>query len=162
MSTDAAASQIDFAVAAWREEGRWNVTALPARAASTVETLAHALHQLPGEGGVFGFVSLDEDFLIIVRQVGAQTRAVICDGSAILDSALAEEVAEASGLMVDDDELEDFVPIGDLSILADFGMDATELVLLCENEDLYPDDQVAAIARRLGFESQLSTALASR
>ncbi len=163
MSTDAVtAEQIDFAVAAWREEGRWNVSSLPARTATSMESLAHALRQLPGEGGVFGFVGVDEDFMIVVRQLGDRSRVLISDGTAILAWSLADEAAEASGLPVDEDELEEFVPFGDTAILADFGVDSTDLLLQCEDDDLYPDDQLKAIARKLGFTPQLSTALKSR
>jgi putative tRNA adenosine deaminase-associated protein len=84
---------------------------------------------------------------------------MISDGAAILDWALAEEAADVIGLDIDDDDLEDFEPVGDMSIFADFGLDADELGLLCRDEDLYPDQQIKAIAKRLGFSEQLKSVL---
>ena len=80
-------------------------------------------------------------------------------GTAILDWELAAEVADVIGLDIDEDELEDFEPIGDLSLFADFGFDSTELALLCGDVDLYPDEQVRTIAKRMGFLPQLSAAI---
>ena len=153
---------LDFAVAAWREEGRWNVSALPLRTAADIESLRAALRQLPGEGGVFGIVGVLDEFFLIVRQSGEHSRMFVSDGTAILDFALVEDAADLAGLPVDEDELEEFMPAGDATILADFGVDETELRLLCEDDSLYPDEQLAAIAKRLGIGDQWSRALASR
>ena len=162
MSTNADADLVDFAVAAWREEGRWSVSALPARVTGSMEDLRTALRRLPGEGGVFGFIGNFDEFFMIIRQVGEHTRMFLSDGTAVLDWPLADEAAEAVDLFVDEDELEEFVPIGDLEILHDFGIDSTELLLMCEDVNLYPDDQVKQIARKLGFGPQLASALKSR
>lgn len=156
------ADLVDFAVAAWREEGRWTASALPKRVTGSMESLQAALRQLPGEGGVFGFVGNLDDFFLIVRQVGNHSRVFVSDGTAVLDWPLADEAMEAADVYIDEDELEEFVPIGDLSILADFGIDSTEMLLMCEDTDQYPDDQVTAIAKKLGFGPQMSAALKSR
>ena len=153
---DVDAASIDFAVACWREEGLWSVTALPARSTASADALVSALRQFPGEGGVFGIVGVSDEFFIAIRQLGDRTKALISDGSAILDWDLAEEVADLVGLQVDEDDLEEFEPIGDLSLFSDFGLDSTEMSLLCADEDLYPDEQVRTIAKRVGFLAQLS------
>lgn len=153
---------VDFAVAAFREEGRWTVTALPARMAASAESLIAALRQLPGEGGTFGFVGAADDYFVAVRVSAGQVRGVISDALAILDSPLAEELADVLQVEVDDEELEDYVAIGDLGIFADFGLDADELELVCEDEELYPDEQVRSIANRLGFGAELRLALGAR
>lgn len=153
------ADSIDFAIACWREEGIWMAAALPARAASSIDTLASALRQFPGEGGVFGVVAVADEFFIALHQMGDSTRAFISDGAAILDWSLAEEVAEVIGLDIEDDELEDFEAVGDLSLFADFGLDETEISLLCAEEEMYPDEQIKVIAKRVGFSSQLLSVL---
>jgi putative tRNA adenosine deaminase-associated protein len=158
-SEDVDAAPIDFAVACWREERQWTVLALPERSTSSAEALVSALRQFPGEGGVFGFVSVSDEFFVAVRQAGDHTRAFISDGTCILDFELAEELAELIGLDVDEDDLEDFEPVGDLALFADFGLDATEVSLLCGDTDLYPDEQVRMIAKRVGFLSQLTVAM---
>lgn len=127
-----------------------------------MESLTAALRQLPGEGGVFGLVGVGDEFLLVVRQVGDHSRVLVSDGVAALDWDLAEEAAELAGVSIDDEELEEFVPIGDTGIFSDFGVDPTELTLMCEDESQYPDDHVRTIAERLGFERQLATALKAR
>ena len=146
---------VDYAVAVWREEGRWNATALPDSVTGSIEDLAAELRRLPGEGGVLGFVGVADEFFIGIRQTGEHTRAFVSDGSAVLDYALADEAADLAGMIVDDDELEDFEPVGDLAIYADFGLDATALTFICNDPDLYPDEQIRAIAKRIGFEAQI-------
>jgi putative tRNA adenosine deaminase-associated protein len=124
-----------------------------------MDDLISTLRQLPGEGGVFGLIGVVDEYFIVVRQAAGSSRAMISDGAAILDWALAEEAADVIGLDIDDDDLEDFEPVGDMSIFADFGLGADELGLLCRDEDLYPDQQIKAIAKRLGFSEQLKSVL---
>ena len=152
---------IEFAVAVWREDGQWLVSSLPAKGALSVELLTSALRRLPGEGGVFGIVGIVDECFVALRSAGESVRAVVSDGAAILDWALAAEVADLIGLEFEDEDLEEFEPVGDLAIFADFGLGADELRLLCADEDLYPDEQVTAIAKRLGFDSELASVLRS-
>ena len=153
---------VDFAVAAYREEGRWIVATLPARVATTHDHLVAALRQLPGEGGVFGFASVDDEFFVIVRSAPGGVRGLVSDGMAILDWSLAEEVADAIGLDWDEDDLEEFEPEGDLSICADFGLDADEMQMICEDEDLLPAEQVRAITKRRGCGAEFAAVLRVR
>lgn len=150
---------IDFAVAAWREEGRWNTSALPAHAAASYDGLVAALRAFPGEGGVFAFLGLDEECLVALRIERGRERALIGDGVAILDFDLLDEMADATGIDVDEDELEEMVPVGDLGMFADFGLPAEDVEMLCEDEDLFPEDLLRSIAKRLGFADQLGAAL---
>ena len=137
------------------------VSSIPARGALTVDLLTSTLRQLPGEGGVFGIVGIVDECFVALHSAGESVRAVISDGAATLDWALAAEVAELLGLEYEDDQLEEFEPVGDLTLFSDFGLGADELRLLCVDEDLYPDEQVKAIAKRLGFESELASVLRS-
>ena len=61
---------IDFALAAYREEGVWTVQELAHDVLEDVETLSHALRRFPGDGGAVGMVAIDEDFFLIVRVAG--------------------------------------------------------------------------------------------
>lgn len=150
---------VEFAVAAWREEGRWQVSALPAATAADYETLIASLRAYPGEGGVFAFLGLEGDCLVAVRAERGRQRLLVGDGVAILDWDLLDDLADAAGLDVDEDELEEFEPVGDLDMFADFGMTAEDVAMLCEDDDLLPEDLVRSIAKRLGFADQLRTAL---
>jgi putative tRNA adenosine deaminase-associated protein len=154
---------IDFAVAAYREEGRWTVIPLPPSAVVTADGFVASLRQLPGEGGVFGFLSVSDDFFILAHTVRDGVRLMISDAIALLDWAIAIEAAELIGLEWDEADIEEFEAAGDVSLCEDFGLDATELMMICQDEDLqYPDEQVRAIAKRLGFGAELAAVLRAR
>lgn len=153
---------IDFAVAAYREEGAWVVASLPARAVTTLEGLRAAIRQLPGEGGVFGIVAVEEEFFVLVRTTPRGLRALVSDGGALLDWPFAQDAIDEIGLEWDDDDLEDFEPVGDLAICADFGLDSDEMLMICSDPDMFPEDQVRAIAKRLGCGRELTGALRIR
>lgn len=160
MSADeVVAENIDFAVAAYREEGRWVVAPLPPASVTTAEGFVGLLRQLPGEGGVFGVVCVADEFFILAHTVRDGVRLMISDAVALLDWSLAQEAAELIGLEWDEADLEEFEAAGDVNLCDDFGLDGAELVMICQDEELYPDEQVRAIAKRLGFGQELSAAL---
>ena len=70
---------VDFAVAAWREDGLWQVVMLPPHAADTLDSLIGALRAQPGEGGVLGLVSVAEEFFVLVRVLGEDVRLLLSD-----------------------------------------------------------------------------------
>ncbi|MEY2964468.1 MAG: tRNA adenosine deaminase-associated protein [Candidatus Nanopelagicales bacterium] len=151
-----------YAVAAWREEGRWSVALLPPRATESLDSFLMALRQLIAEGGALGFLVVDEDFFVAVRMMpDGAARLLLSDVGAALEFPLAEEVADMleADLPEDDEELDEVEPVGDISFAADMGMPVSDMELILDDPDLYPDDQVFAIASRLGFEDQLSAAL---
>jgi putative tRNA adenosine deaminase-associated protein len=151
-----------YAVAAWREEGRWSVASLPPRATESLDSFLAALRQLIAEGGALGFLVVDEDFFVAVRMMpDGAARLLLSDIGAALEFPLAEEVADMleADLPMDDEELDEVEPVGDISFAADMGMPVSDMELILDDPDLYPDEQVFAIAARLGFEDQLSTAL---
>lgn len=156
---DVSAENVDFAVAAYREEGRWTVVSLPTRAVITADGFVALLRQLPGEGGVFGIVSVADEFFILAHTVREGVRLMISDAIALLDWSLAREAAELIGLEWDEADLEEFEAAGDVSLCADFGLDGAELIMICQDEEMYPDEQVRAVAKRLGFSKELAAAL---
>jgi len=147
-----AVDDIDYVVAAWREEGLWSAAPLPPHAADSLDNLVHALRQLPGEGGVLGLVSLAEDITIIVRTQGPDVRICMSDATAAEDFDLAAEIVDLVGGPLADEVGEDEPAVaGDVTLLRDLGLDARELQMLCEDEDLFPDDILSAVAERLNF-----------
>lgn len=147
-----AVDDIDYVVAAWREEGLWSAAPLPPHAADSLDNLVHALRQLPGEGGVLGLVSLAEDITIIVRTQGPDVRVCMSDATAAEDFDLAAEIVDLVGGPLADEVDEDEPAVaGDVTLLRDLGLDARELQMLCEDEDLFPDDILSAVAERLNF-----------
>ncbi len=161
---EASADGVDFAVAASREEGSWTLSVLPPRAAADVNDLVRVLAQLPSEVGTIGMVSVEEEFFVLARVSGRQVRLLLSDIGAATDSPLARGVVDRLGLPPPDDDDDKIQPAGDLSILADLGVAASELGAICDDVDLYPDELLADIATRLGFgrafDEMLDTVLA--
>ena len=151
---------IDFALAAYREDGRWTVQDLAHDHLGDIETIAHALRRFPGDGGAVAMVAVDEDFFLIVRVAGATTRVLLSDVTAAEDWELAASAVEFLGLpeleIVDED---DQVPAGDLDLLGDLGLHAMDMALLLDDVDLYPDELLSDVARRLGFGEQFDDAV---
>jgi putative tRNA adenosine deaminase-associated protein len=141
---------IDFALAAYREEGVWQLQEIASPAYDSVESLAHALRRLPGDGGAVGMVAVDEDFFVIVRVSGAITRVLLSDVTASDEWELAQSAVEFLGLPPAEDEDEQ-VPAGDLDLLGDLGMHAMDMGVLIDDFELYPDEMLSDIARKLGF-----------
>jgi putative tRNA adenosine deaminase-associated protein len=141
---------VDFALAAFREEGVWQVQELAHEVLTDVETISHALRRFPGDGGAVGMVAVDEDFFVIVRVAGSHTRVLLSDVTAADEWELAASAVEFLGLPLPEDE-DDQVPAGDLDLLGDLGMHAMDLAILLDDFDLYPDEMLSDVARRLGF-----------
>jgi len=139
---------VDFVVAAYRDEGAWTVVELPPRLGEDFEGLTAALARFPSDVGVLGLASVNDDFFVIVRRSGDHVRALLSDSTAAWDWPIAADVAD----LVDAPEAdEDAVPVGDLDIVSDLGLASVELGLLCDDDDLFPDEALADLADRLGF-----------
>ena len=145
-----ATDAVDFALAAYREEGVWQVAELTHDHVEDVETLASALRRFPGDHGAVGLVAIDEDFFLIVRVAGASTRVLLSDITAADEWELAASAVETLGLP-EPDEDDEQVPAGDLDLLGDLGMGAMDMGVLLDDVDLYPDEMLSDVARRLGF-----------
>ena len=142
--------EVDFALAAFREEGVWQVQPLAHDVIADVDSLSHALRRFPGDGGAVGMVAVDEDFFVIVRVAGAHARVLLSDVTAADEWELAASAVEFLGLPLPEDD-DDQVPAGDLDLLGDLGMHAMDMGVLLDDADLYPDEMLSDVARRLGF-----------
>lgn len=153
MADDASATAeaIDFAVIAYRDEGAWVLVGVPAEQVATFESLLAALRRYPGETGMLGFVSVDEDFFILVRVQGQRVRVVLSDVTAADEWSLAREIAEELDIDLDDIDEDNPEPGGDLSLFADLGLDAMALAAICDDYDSFPDELLDDIAEQLGF-----------
>lgn len=150
---------IDFAVAAYREDGGWQLSPLPPRAAGSLEVLLHALRQLPSEVGTLGMVSVEEDYFLLARVAGSQVSLLLSDVGAATESPLARAVLEELELPPPDDDDDQIQPAGDLGIVSDLGMPAMDMGAMCDEVDLYPDEQLSDVAARLGFGEQFDEML---
>ena len=151
---------VDFALVAWREEMSWTLVPVPEGSSVSLAELEKFARQRQGEAGALAFVSVAEQFFVGMRIQGARTRILLSDVNASFDWPIAEEAAELLEIAVDDeDDLEDGEPVGDLTLLADFGITPVDLDQICADLELYPDEQIAAIAKRAGFASELAPLL---
>jgi putative tRNA adenosine deaminase-associated protein len=144
-----AEDDVDFAVAAYRDDGEWQLVELHPSVAEDLDHLTDALGRFPSDVGVLGMVSMNDDFFVLVRKVGTQVRMLLSDVTAASEWPLAGGVADLVDAPDADDG--DPQPAGDLDIVSDLGMAALELGVLCDDDDLYPDEILGDVAARLGF-----------
>jgi putative tRNA adenosine deaminase-associated protein len=158
--TDMSAS--DFAVVVYREDDVWDVDVLPAALTENLDGLIHAMRQQPGRGGAIGMAAVGDDFFVVLRVLGREVTVFLSDVTASVDWPLAQQVLEYLDIPVPEDEdLDQVLPVGDMSIFDDLGLDEMDLGALSGNLDLFPDEVLASIARRLGFGPALERALDS-
>jgi putative tRNA adenosine deaminase-associated protein len=153
-------STTDFAVIAYREEEAWEAEVLPVALTEDLNGLIHALKQQPSIGGTIGLAAIGDDFFVALRVLGTQVSVFLSDVTAAADWPLARQVLDHLGVPPPgDEELDQVLPVGDLSIFADLGMDEMELGALAGDLDLFPDEVLARLAGRLGFGPAMERAL---
>jgi putative tRNA adenosine deaminase-associated protein len=101
---------------------------------------------------------VDDDFFVIARVMGQRVQLLLSDVTAATEWELASGVIDQLDLPEPDDD-EDPQPAGDLALLADLGVSAMDMGVLCDDDELYPDDVLADVARLIGFESQFQAAV---
>jgi len=149
--SEANAEGIDFAVVAYREEGAWQVEQIAPEKIEDLDSLVAELRRWPGDGGSLGMLSIDEDFFLLVRVLGAQTKVLLSDVTAALERSAVDFLEIPLPEAEDEDEQ---VPAGDPGILTDLGLGVMDMGVLLDDFDLYPDEMLSDIATRLGFGAQ--------
>ena len=142
--------EVDYALAAFLDDGSWQVQQIASPAFFSVDSLSHALRQVAGADGAVAMVAVDEDFFVLVRVAGATTRVLLSDITAADEWELAQSAVEFLGLPPADD-VDEEGPAGDLDLLADLGLHAADMGALLDDDDLCPDEMLSDIARLLGF-----------
>jgi putative tRNA adenosine deaminase-associated protein len=147
-------------VIVYREDEAWDTEVLPVRLTGDLAGLIHALRQQPSMGGTIGLVAVGDDFFVALRLLGGQMSVFLSDLTAAVDWPLARQVLDYLDIPVPgEDDLDQVLPAGDMSIFADLGVDEMDLGALSGDLDLFPDEALAAVARRLGFGPALDRAL---
>lgn len=149
---------VDFALAAWRADGGWEIDDIAPPAYDSVDTVAHALRRFCVDGVAVGMIAVDEDFFVLVRVDELRTRVLLSDVTAADQWELAESALDFLGLPPpeDDDGPE---PAGDLDLLADLGVSAVELGELLDDVELFPDEMLSEVADGLGFGEEFDDAV---
>jgi len=150
---DALADEIDFVVAAYREDGQVNVVDLNDDLANDLEELIVQLRRLPGDAGAIGFVSLVEEVFVAVRVRGRHVQVVLNDAAAALDWPIARDVVDLLGEELPDPD-DDAEPVGDLSMFADLGLSDFDLGAIIDNLDLGSDQALMEIADKINIGPQ--------
>ena len=150
---DAADDEIDFVVAAYREEGQLLVQAMDADLANDLEELIAQLRRLPGDAGALGFVSLVEEVFVLVRVRGQHVQVLLNDAAAAADWPIAHDVADLLDEDIPDPD-DDSEPMGDLGIVSDLGMSDFDMAALIEDLDLGSDQMLVEIADKIQLNPQ--------
>ena len=144
---------LDFALLAWREDGSWRISQLPEDATQDIGIALDALRAQQVDGGAIAMLAVADSFFVVIRQIGERMQMMLSDVMMALDFDLAAEVLELLDIEFPEDDDAD-EPAGDLNLLADLGIDAMELQVVCDDDAMYPDEQLEALARRIGFGDQ--------
>ena len=148
---DAADDEIDFVLAAYREDGQPYVQSLGKDLANDLEELIVQLRRLPGDAGALGFVSLVEEVFVITRVRGQHVQVLLSDAAAAGDWPIARDVVDYLGEEpVDEDEdEEEGEPIGDLGIVADLGLSDFDMGAILDNLDLSSVEMLVEVADKI-------------
>lgn len=136
----------------YREDQRWVATPLDEELSEDLDGLIDTLRHQPGEGGALIVVNVADEFFVVARLGVPDARLLLSDITAAASWELADQVCERLGVPTPSGaELDDVHPVGDLAIFADLGLPPMELGLLLGDVDDYADEQIRALAARLGF-----------
>lgn len=148
-----------FAVAAYRDSGRWRVEPLPPAVLSDLGVLLQALRSQPPEGGPFVIALIDDEFFLVARQDGPRISLLLSDMTASVEYPLAEQaLARLGEEPPDDDELDELWPVGDLDLFADLDLGEDEMEQILDDIDAYPDEMLETIVQRLGVAEEYAQA----
>jgi putative tRNA adenosine deaminase-associated protein len=155
-------AQRGFAVAAFRDGGRWRVEPLPPAVLADLGVLLQALRSQPPEGGPFVVALIDDEFFLVARQDGPRTSLLLSDMTASVEYPLAEQALARLGEdPPDDDELDELWPVGDLDLFADLDLSEDEMEQILDDMDAYPDEMLETIVDRLGIGDEYAHATES-
>ncbi|TDD66572.1 hypothetical protein E1293_39065 [Actinomadura darangshiensis] len=150
----------DFAVVVYREDEGWEAEILPVALTEDLAGLIHALRQQPSLGGTVGLVSVGDDFFVAIRLLGDEVMVFLSDVTASVDWPLAGQVLDYLDIPIPaEEELDQVLPVGDMSIFSDLGLDEMELGAISGDLELYPDEMLLSIAGRIGFAPAFERAL---
>ena len=156
---DAADDEIDFVLAAYREDGQPYVQSLGKDLANDLDELIVQLRRLPGDAGALGFVSLVEEVFVITRVRGQHVQVLLSDAAAATDWPIARDVVDYLGEEPLDDEEDEGEPIGDLGIVADLGLSDFDMGAIIDNLDLSSVEMLTEIAEKIKLNPQFRKAV---
>ncbi len=161
--------EVDFAVVAYRDSGRWRVEPLPTDAVGTWDGFRTTVAGRSGETGVIGIASLDDSALVVLRLTGAGEQILLSDIETadylVFSDDLVEHLRRTDPAVdelvenTDFGDAEDPVPVGELGLLRDLGVAADDMRDLCEDLGGEPEDLLEEIGEALGLGRALGDAV---
>ena len=98
-------NDVDIAVAAWHEDGRWSLALLPD--AQDLPQIIERLKSQQTNGGAIALLAIDEEFFMIIRVLGSHIKLFLSDITCAIDYEIAAEFIELCDLEMpeeDDDQ----------------------------------------------------------
>ena len=138
----------------------WQVTVLAPALADDLDALVRVLLQQPAQQHPLVLVDGDGEFFVALRagHGPGEVRALLSDASVADEDDFAADVLDLVDSDDYPDDADDGWPAGDLGIFTDLGIDERELGAILDDVDLYADEMLAAIARRVWFADELAAA----
>src|ERR1700689_3688803 len=125
-------NETDFAIVVFREDDRWDADVLPVAVTDDLQGFIRVLRQQPSFAGTIGLAGIDDYFFVAIRVFGNQVSVLLSDIGAALDYPLAEQVLDYLDIPVPaEEDLDQVLPVGDLSIFAELGLDEMDLAAIC-------------------------------
>jgi putative tRNA adenosine deaminase-associated protein len=150
-----------FAVAVYRDGGRWDCALLPPAVLDDLDHCVAVLRQQPHEGGPVALVDVADEFFVALRLApSGDLRVLLSDVTAAEEWDLARQALD----LLDGDaetpaDPEEVWPAGDLGIFRDLGLDERELGLILDDVDLWADEMLSAVADRIGVGAEFARVL---
>jgi len=154
---DAGDDEIDFVLAAYREDGQVLVQALSKDLANDLEDLIVQLRRLPGDAGAIGFVSLVEEVFVIAWVRGRNVQVLLSDGAAAADWPIARDVADLLDAEIPDPD-DEGEPMGDLGLLAELGLSDFDLGAILDDLELSSVQMLMQMADKVKIGPQFRRA----
>jgi len=151
-----------FAVAVYREGGRWDCALLPPAVLDDLNHCVAVLRQQPPEGGPVALVDVADEFFVALRLApSGGVRVLLSDITAAEEFPIARQALELAGGDPDEGptDPEEVWPVGDLGIFRDLGLDERELALILDDVDLWADEMLSAVADRIGVGAEFARVL---
>jgi len=150
-----------FAAALARTSGGWSGSEVDLGEVEDLEALADLVREFVDDdkGTALVLLAEDDEYVALVRVDGGpgsleEPRVFLSDRRAVQASVVAAMLWEDPPPAEGEDEEEGTnpvaEPVGDAGLLADLGTSAEELLDLCAEEGLLPDDILTAVCERAG------------
>ncbi|QGU06220.1 hypothetical protein COCCU_01280 [Corynebacterium occultum] len=151
-----------FAVTVTLVDGAWHVRSFDDEFSSLKNSIRQ-VRTLRSEGPAFAMLCVDEDYFILIRPTPEGSRVLLSDATAAIEDDIAAAALEEINAEIPDldpDELDEVDPWaeGDFDILADLGLSEEAMGVICDDEEMWPSEQLIRIAEDLNFLEEFADA----